>query len=64
MMRNEWIDGLASNHSPAPFLERKRMWVLDVEEIESSFKIDLKDVSWWKSIKNACKLGASINVRL
>jgi len=31
------------------------MWVLDVEEMESFLKIDLRDVSWWKSIKNACK---------
>jgi len=31
------------------------MWALDVEEMESSFKIDLRDVSWWKSIKDACK---------
>jgi hypothetical protein len=31
------------------------MWVLDVEEMESSSKIDLKDVSWWMSIKDACK---------
>jgi hypothetical protein len=33
-------------------------------EMESSSKIDLRDVSWWKSIKNACRLGASIIVKL
>jgi hypothetical protein len=38
------------------------MWVLDVEEMESSFKINLKDVSWWMSIKDACKLQVSITV--
>jgi hypothetical protein len=32
------------------------MRALDVEEMESSSKIDLRDVSWWKSIKNACRL--------
>jgi hypothetical protein len=36
----------------------------EVEEIESSSKIDLRDVSWWMSIKDACKLGAPIIVRL
>jgi hypothetical protein len=29
------------------------MRALDVEEMESSSKINLKDVLWWKSIKNA-----------
>jgi hypothetical protein len=29
------------------------MWALDVEEMESSSKIDLKDVPWWMSIKEA-----------
>jgi hypothetical protein len=36
------------------------MWVLNAKEMESSSKINLKDVSWWMSIKNACKLRASI----
>jgi hypothetical protein len=41
------------------------MWVLDVEEMESSSKIDdLKDVLWWMSIRNAYRLGVSITVRL
>jgi hypothetical protein len=34
------------------------MRVLEVEEMESSSKIDLKDVLWWMSIKDACRLGA------
>jgi hypothetical protein len=29
------------------------MWALDVEKMESSPKIDFKDVSWWMSIKYA-----------
>jgi hypothetical protein len=40
------------------------MWVLDVEEMESSSKIDLRDVSWWMSIRDACRLGAPIIVIL
>jgi hypothetical protein len=40
------------------------MWVLDAKEMESSSKINLKDVSWWKSIKDACKLGALVIARL
>jgi hypothetical protein len=40
------------------------MWVLDVKEMESSCKIDLKDMSWWMSIKDAYKLGALVIARL
>jgi hypothetical protein len=41
------------------------MWALDVEEMESSSKIDnLKDVLWWMSIRKAYRLGALIIVRL
>jgi hypothetical protein len=36
------------------------MQALDVEEMESSSKIDLRDVLWWKSIKNVYRLGALI----
>jgi hypothetical protein len=36
------------------------MWILDVEEMESSIKIDLRDVSWWMSIKDAYRLGVLI----
>jgi hypothetical protein len=39
------------------------MWALDDEEMESFSKIDLRDVLWWKSIKDACKLGAPITTR-
>jgi len=28
--------------------------------MESSFKIDLRDVSWWLSIKEACRFGPPI----
>ncbi len=59
-MWNEQIDGLATNHNPTPLFEQEWMWALDVEEIESLSKIDLKDVSWWMSIKNACKFRALI----
>jgi hypothetical protein len=40
------------------------MWVLDVKEMESSSKIDLKVASWWMSIIDACRLGAPIIVIL
>jgi hypothetical protein len=36
---------------------------LNVEEMESSSKIDLKDVSWWMPIKDAYKLGALITAK-
>jgi hypothetical protein len=44
-MQNEQIDDLAINHSLAPLPKQKQIQVLDVEEMESSSKIDLKDVS-------------------
>jgi hypothetical protein len=40
------------------------MQALDAKEMESSSKIDLRDVSWWMSIKEACRLGAPISTRL
>jgi hypothetical protein len=40
------------------------MQVMDVNEMESYSNIDLRDVSWWKSIKNAYGLGAPIIARL
>jgi hypothetical protein len=40
------------------------MQALDVKEMESSSKIDLRDVSWWMSIKEACRLGALVIIRL
>jgi hypothetical protein len=39
------------------------MRILDAKKMESSSKIDLKDVSWWMSIKDACKLGVLGTVR-
>jgi len=36
------------------------MWVLEAKEMESSSKIDLRDVLWWMSIKDACRLGALV----
>jgi hypothetical protein len=63
-MWNEQIDDLATNHSFVPLPEQKRMWTLDVEEMESSSKIDLKDVSFWMTIKDAYKLGALVTTRL
>jgi hypothetical protein len=39
------------------------MRALDVEEMKSSLKIALKDVSWWMSIKDACSHGALITTK-
>jgi hypothetical protein len=39
------------------------MWVLETKEMESSSKIDLRDVSWWMSIKDACRLGALVTTK-
>jgi hypothetical protein len=54
-MQNERIDDLTTNHSPAPLPEQKLMRILDVKEMESSSNIDLRDVSWWKFIRDACR---------
>jgi hypothetical protein len=51
------MDSLTTNHSLAPLPEQKQMQALDVEEMESSSNIKLKDVSWWESIKYACRPG-------
>jgi hypothetical protein len=43
------------------------MWVLDAKEIKSSFKIDLRDMSWWmfiKDIKDVYKLVVPVIVKL
>jgi hypothetical protein len=40
------------------------MQALDVEEMESFFKTDLKDVSWWKSIKDVCRPRALVIAKL
>jgi len=63
VMRNEWIDGLTINHSLAPLLEQERMRALDAKKMESSSKINLKDVSWWMSIKDAYRLRALMTTR-
>jgi hypothetical protein len=39
------------------------MHALEVEKMESSSKIDLKDVLWWMSIKDACRLRVLVIVR-
>jgi len=58
-MQKKQIDGLTTNHSFAPLPKQERMWALDVKEMKSSSKIDLKDVSWCVSIKYACRPGMS-----
>ncbi len=63
-MQNEWINGLTTNHSPTRLPKQERMQALNVKEMESSFKINLKDVLWFTSIKDAYKLGVSIIVKL
>jgi hypothetical protein len=55
-MQNKRIDDLTTYHIHAPFPEQKQMRVLNVKEMESSLEIDLKDVLWWKFIKNNCRL--------
>jgi hypothetical protein len=45
-MQNKYIDGLATIHTLAPLPKQEQMWALDLEEMESSSKIDLKDVLW------------------
>jgi hypothetical protein len=40
------------------------MWALDDEEMESFSKLDLRDVLWWKSIKDACRLAMSVTNKL
>jgi hypothetical protein len=44
---------LTTNHSHAPLSEQEQMRALDAKEMESSSKINLRDVLWWKSIKDA-----------
>jgi hypothetical protein len=44
--------------------KQKQMQALDDDEMESCFKIDLRDVLWWMSIKDVCRPRASIIVRL
>jgi len=44
---NERINGLTINHSLALLAKQKQTHALDVEEMESFKKVNLKDVSWW-----------------
>ncbi len=44
-MWNEQIQGLTINSSSTPLPKQEQMWALDDEEMESSSKIGLKDVS-------------------
>jgi len=64
VMWNKRIDGLATNHSPTPLPEQKWIWVLETEEMESSSKINLKDMSLWMSIKDAYRLETLITTKL
>jgi hypothetical protein len=64
VMRNKRMDGLTTNHSLAPLPAQEWMWALDAKEMESFSKIDLRDVSWWKSIKGAYRPGALVTARL
>ncbi len=63
-LRNEQIDGLTTNRHLAPLPEQEQMQALDVEEMESSFKIDIRDVSWWVSIKDAYRLATLVITKL
>jgi hypothetical protein len=63
-MWNEQIDSPAINHSLAPLPKQKQMWALDAEEMESTSKIDPRDLSWWKSIKDVCRPGVLVTTRL
>jgi hypothetical protein len=63
VMWNERIDDLATNHSPTPLPKQEWMRALDVEEMKSSSKINLRDMLWWMLIRDACRLGVSITIR-
>jgi len=63
-MQNKWIDGLTTNHNPTPLLKQEQMWALNVGEMESSSKINVRDVLWKMSIKYACKHGVLVTTKL
>jgi hypothetical protein len=63
-MQNEPINGLANNHSVTLLPKQEQMRVFDVKKMDSSSKIDLKDVSWWMSIKDAYRPRAPITTGL
>jgi hypothetical protein len=54
-MQNERVNGLTINQNLAPLPEQEWMRALDAKKMESSSKIDLKDVPQWMSIKDVCK---------
>ncbi len=64
VMQNKWIDGLTMNYNPTLLPKKKANVGCEVKEMESSFKINLKDVSWWMSIKDVCKLKALVIAKL
>jgi hypothetical protein len=41
-------------------LKQKKIRALEVKEMESSSKIKLKGLSWWRSIKEASRIGVLI----
>jgi len=45
-------------------LEQKQIQALKVKEMESSSKIKLKDLSWWRSIKEAYRIKVLITAKL
>jgi hypothetical protein len=63
-MWNEQINGLVINHSSTPLPKQEWMQTLDVKEMESSSKINLKDVLWRMSIKDAYRQGVSTTAKL
>jgi len=63
-MWNEWIDDLSINHFLVPLPKQEQMSILNVEEMESSSKIDLNHVLWRMSIKDAYIFGVLIATKL
>ncbi len=61
---NEQKDDLKINHSLVPLFEQNWMRTPNAKEMESFFKIDLRDVLWWMSIKNTCKPKMLITIKL
>jgi len=62
-MQNKQINSIVTNHSLAPLPKEKQIRTLKTKEIKSSSKINLRDVSWWMSIKDAHKPRALIIAR-
>jgi len=65
MCNVKWIDNdLTISHKCTPLLEQEQMRALEAKEMESSSKINLKDVSWWMSIKDVYRPGALVTTKL